>query len=89
MAFQLDIVTPDARIFSGEVSAAKFPGSNGSFTVLTLHAPLISSLENGILEVTDTNGKKRAYRTQGGVVEILNNKVNALVETAVAQESEA
>lgn len=82
--FTLDIVTPDARIFTGEVSAVKVPGLDGSFSVLHNHAPLISSLGKGLLEITDASGKKTPYTTQGGVIEVLNNKVTVLVEKVLS-----
>ncbi len=43
----LEIITPDKKVFEGEVTGAKFPGTQGSFEVLNNHAPLISTLENG------------------------------------------
>lgn len=88
MNFTLDIVTPDARIYSGEVSAVKLPGTNGSFSILHNHAPLISSLGKGLLEITEANGKKIPYTTEGGVAEVLNNKVSVLIERVLSGENQ-
>jgi len=75
----LEIITPDKRVFEGEVSSAQFPGTQGSFEVLNNHAPLISTLENGRIRVTGTNGNQ-FFNVDGGVVEVLNNKIIVLAE---------
>lgn len=79
----LEIVTPDQKVFEGEVVSATFPGSDGSFQVLSNHAPMISTLAGGEIKyVREVN--KRAEETllkvSGGVVEVLNNKVTVLAE---------
>lgn len=75
----LEIITPDKRVFEGEVSSAQFPGTQGSFEVLNNHAPLISTLENGRIRVTGANGNQY-FNVDGGVVEVLNNKIIVLAE---------
>ena len=47
---QLDILTPDKKVFTGDVVSATFPGVDGSFQVLNSHAPTISMLEAGKLK---------------------------------------
>lgn len=47
----LEIITPDAKVFSGEVDAVKFPGLDGSFQVLKNHAPIIASLKEGKIKI--------------------------------------
>lgn len=76
---RLEIITPDKVLFEGEVDAATFPGSKGSFQVLKNHAALISSLDTGKVTV------KSAKDTQdiminGGIVEVLNNNIIVLAE---------
>ncbi len=79
----LEIITPDAKIYSGEVSAAVFPGSNGSFGILQNHAPLISTLQKGQIKLTESAGNKELFfDVSGGVVEVNNNKVIVLAENA-------
>ncbi|MEY3425102.1 MAG: hypothetical protein RL679_460, partial [Bacteroidota bacterium] len=51
----LEIITPESKIFYGEVSAVQFPGLDGSFQVLTGHAPIISGLSGGIVKVDLTS----------------------------------
>jgi F-type H+-transporting ATPase subunit epsilon len=74
---QLDIITADKNLFSGDVDAVTLPGSNGKFQILNGHAALISSLENGQITVQSKEGKQE-FSITGGVVEVLNNKVIVL-----------
>ena len=75
----LEIITPDQKVFEGEVSIATFPGTDGSFQVLNNHAPMISSLAEGKLIYKDKAGA-HDVSISGGVVEVLNNKVLVLAE---------
>ncbi|MDQ3534729.1 MAG: ATP synthase F1 subunit epsilon [Bacteroidota bacterium] len=77
---RLEIITPDKNVFEGEVESAKFPGSNGSFQVLKDHAPLISSLEKGVVSYRTASGEFDIL-IDGGVVEVLNNKITVLAES--------
>ena len=81
----LEIVTPDKKVFEGEVISVTFPGTDGSFQVLNNHAPLLSSLKKGTIVYRD---KKNEYdvMVDGGVVEVLNNKVVVLAEAIVEEE---
>ncbi len=75
----LEILTPDKKVFEGEVNSVSLPGTMGSFEVLNHHAPLISTLEDGKLTVRGS-GKEEVFMIKGGVVEVLNNKVTVLAE---------
>lgn len=77
----LEIVTPEKKVFEGEVESAKFPGAQGEFQVLTDHAALISSLVNGKVEYRNKQGTHEV-KVDGGVVEVLNNKIILLAESA-------
>jgi len=76
---QLEILTPDKKVFEGEVTSVNLPGTMGAFEVLNQHAPLISTLEDGKLIIRH-GGKEEVYLINGGVVEVLNNKVMVLAE---------
>ena len=76
---QLDILTPEKRIFSGEADAVSFPGTAGAFQVLNHHAPLISSLKEGKVKVR-TKKEEKLFTIKSGFVEVLKNKVTVLVE---------
>lgn len=76
----LEIITPDKKVFSGEVISVKVPGANGQFQVLKNHAPIISTLANGKVTV-QTSSETKTYDVKGGVVEVLKNKVVVLAES--------
>jgi F-type H+-transporting ATPase subunit epsilon len=78
----LEILTPDKKIFNGEVKLVKLPGSKGGFEILNNHAPIISTLEKGTIKVIDQNGQEYFYQVDGGVVENKANKIIVLVESA-------
>ncbi len=82
---QLDIITPDRKVFSGEVTSVTVPGSNGLFQVLKGHAAIISTLENGTITVK-TADQEMQFQAEGGVVEVLNDTVIVLVERATGGE---
>ncbi|MGB5029306.1 MAG: ATP synthase F1 subunit epsilon [Chitinophagaceae bacterium] len=83
----LEILTPEKKLYSGEVYGVKMPGISGSFEVLDRHAPLVSALKPGRLKVLkDKQNSLVNFDIQGGFVEVLNNKVTVLVEGAVSVE---
>ena len=82
---QLDILTPDVKVFSGEVYAVNLPGSEGSFEVLDKHAPLISNLGKGYLTIRKTAKDEEKIMIDGGLVEVSNNKVVVLADAVIKQ----
>lgn len=78
----LDILTPDRTVFSGEATSVTLPGSQGQFQVLNDHAPLVSTLELGAVTVEGPGGQQ-AFRVDGGIVEVLHNRVLVLAEALV------
>lgn len=86
----LEIVTPDEKVFQGEVVSASFPGIDGFFQVLGNHAPMISTLGEGSVKIVSEVNKKQEtsfIEVNGGVVEVLNNKVTVLAEKILKEES--
>ena len=79
----LEIITPDKKVFEGDVISAKFPGTSGAFEVLNSHAALISTLDNGPVRIATTAGPQTFY-IDGGVVEVLNNKIVVLAEAILS-----
>jgi F-type H+-transporting ATPase subunit epsilon len=71
----VEIITPDRKVFAGEASVVTLPGVDGSFQILNDHAALVSTLEKGTL-----TADKDVFQIEGGVVEVLNNKVLILAE---------
>lgn len=78
----LEIITPDKKVFAGEANAVTLPGTEGQFQVLNRHAPLVSTLGKGAV-VVEVSGVKQTYIIDGGVVEVLNNKVLVLAEAVL------
>lgn len=77
---KLEILTPDKSLYSGDVKVIKVPGSKGSFEVLNNHAPIISTLENGMIDITSMNGKTSHIEITGGVIEVKKNEVIVLAD---------
>ncbi len=75
----LVILSPEKEIFSGAVKSVKVPGASGLFEMLENHAPIVSSLNAGPVQVTMANGEKLVLNVEGGFVEMLNNEVSLLV----------
>ena len=83
----LEILTPERKLFSGDVYGVQMPGISGSFEVLDKHAPLVSALKAGRVKVLrDKQSHTATFDITGGFVEVLNNKVTVLVEGASAVE---
>ncbi|HEV2831997.1 MAG TPA: ATP synthase F1 subunit epsilon [Hanamia sp.] len=81
----LEILTPEKKIFSGEVYGVQLPGIDGMFEVLEKHAPLVSALKSGNLKILNDKNTSTVYSIQSGFVEVLNNKTMVLVEGALEQ----
>tara|TARA_Y200000002_G_scaffold106263_1_gene86737 strand:- start:1604 stop:1840 length:237 start_codon:yes stop_codon:yes gene_type:complete len=75
----LEILSAEEKIFSGEVDSIIFPGSGGQFQILNNHAPIISSLTKGEIKYKEKS-KDVSLAVNGGIVEVLDNKVSALIE---------
>ena len=81
-SFQLEIIAPARVVYDGEASSVSAPGTLGGFQVLFNHAPLLSSLDAGPLKVKSTAGVDTVYATGGGYLEVRDNRVVVLVESA-------
>jgi F-type H+-transporting ATPase subunit epsilon len=79
----LEILTPDKKIFEGDVTAVTVPGTLGSFQILRGHAPIISTLEDGPVIIKSAAGEN-IFNIKGGVVEVLANKIIVLAEEVLA-----
>jgi F-type H+-transporting ATPase subunit epsilon len=77
--FQVDILTPDATLYSGEATYVGLPGVDGSLGVLAGHAPLITTLRAGDVTVR-TDREEQRFTVQGGTVEVLGGRVTVLAE---------
>lgn len=79
----LEILTPERKIYSGDVYGVQLPGVTGLFEVLDKHAPLVSALKKGTVKILTNKTQSQSYNIQSGFVEVLNNKATVLVEGAV------
>ncbi len=76
----LEILTPEKKLFSGNVQGVQLPGVDGLFEILDKHAPLVSALGNGNVKVLQKGTAVATYAIQGGFVEVIDNKATVLVE---------
>jgi F-type H+-transporting ATPase subunit epsilon len=76
----LEIITPEQTLYTGEVTLVQLPGIDGSFEILNNHAPLISVLAAGKVKIEEGQKQAQFFEIKGGVVEVLNNKVLVLAE---------
>ncbi|MEO7800431.1 MAG: ATP synthase F1 subunit epsilon [Ginsengibacter sp.] len=81
----LEILTPEKKIFSGDVYGVQLPGIAGLFEVLDKHAPLVSALKAGRLKILKDKANFDFYTIQSGFVEVINNTTTVLVEGAVEE----
>jgi F-type H+-transporting ATPase subunit epsilon len=77
----LEIITPDKKVFEGEVKLIQLPGSSGAFEILKDHAPIISTLEKGTIKIKDMHDEEKFFAVDGGVIENKSNKIIVLVES--------
>jgi len=76
----LEIITPDKKLFSGDVKSVVLPGSDGKFGAMNKHASMISSLKKGKIKITDDKQTIQYFEINGGVAEIHKNKIIVLAE---------
>ena len=76
----LEILTPEQKLFEGEISGIKMPGIDGSFELLNNHAPILAALSQGRIRINSDQGKTEIDITTG-FVECLDNKVVVLIES--------
>lgn len=79
---QLEILTPEKKLFEGEVSSVKVPGVSGDFEMLNNHAPIVSALTKGIITVKHNN-EITNISIEDGFIECLQNKLVILVGSGV------
>jgi F-type H+-transporting ATPase subunit epsilon len=78
---KIEIITPDKKVFEGEIISVRVPGKKGSFQVLKDHAPIISTLVNGLVRMVDQNNNEILYEISGGVIEVKANKIIVLADS--------
>ena len=84
--FELSIISAESKVFEGKVENILVPGMVGDFLVLANHAPCISSIRPGFLEFSEGTSDKQKYFVSGGIIEVINNMVSVLVDSAISGE---
>jgi len=84
---KLEIVAPLGKIYEGEVKEITLPGEDGEFGVLDGHAPLVSTLKTGTIDIKKDSGEE-LVAINWGYVEITPEKVNIIVDEAVPLSSQ-
>ena len=79
---QLEILTPESKVFSGKVYGIQLPGTDGSFEVLDHHAAMIASLKKGKMKILKDKTTNEIFEISSGFVEVLNNQATVLIENA-------
>jgi F-type H+-transporting ATPase subunit epsilon len=78
---KIEIITPDKKIYEGEIKSVRVPGKKGSFQVLKDHAPIISTLDSGLVRMIDEANNEVIYEIGGGIIEVKANKVILLADS--------
>jgi len=78
---KIEIITPDQKVYEGDIKSVRVPGSKGSFQVLKDHAPIVSTLDKGPVIIVDQAGNVINYEISGGVIEVKMNSVILLAES--------
>jgi F-type H+-transporting ATPase subunit epsilon len=78
---KIEIITPDNKVYEGDIKSVRVPGKKGSFQVLKDHAPIISTLEKGPVIIIDQTGTEKRFEIDGGVIEVKLNKIILLADS--------
>ena len=81
--FKFELVSPERLLVSADVEEVLVPGSEGDFTMLAHHAPLLTSLRPGLLEIGTGGTERRRYFVRGGFAEVGPSGLTVLAETAI------
>ena len=84
--FDVKILTPEQAVFAGKATHLLAPGALGYLGVLAHHAPLMTTLKAGRLEVRTPDGIERVYQVDGGFLEVSDNTVRVLADRLHQEE---
>jgi F-type H+-transporting ATPase subunit epsilon len=80
---KFELVSPERLLISGEVQQVTVPGTEGLFTVLPNHAPVLSTLRPGVVDVITAQGEGQRIFVRGGFAEVNNTGLTVLAEVAI------
>jgi F-type H+-transporting ATPase subunit epsilon len=75
---QVEVLSPDKTLYTGEADVITLPGANGSFQIMANHAAMIANLKSGQMEIK-SGSDVHSFEISGGLVEVLKDKVVVLV----------
>ncbi len=81
----LEIITPEQTLFSGDVDSVTVPGAKGSFAVLKNHAPIVSSLNKGIIKYKSGEAEN-SLTIPGGFIKVSHNKITICLTSNACSE---
>ncbi len=81
--FKFELVSPEDLLLSQDVQQVLVPGTEGNFTVMPGHAPVLSTMRPGVIDVTDEAGNEERIYVRGGVAEVNPKGLTVLAEEAV------
>ena len=81
--FKFELVSPERLLVSGEVEQVLVPGAEGDMTILAHHAPVLTTLRPGVLEIGHANGEQQRFFLRGGFAEVNPAGLIVLAQTAI------
>ncbi|KQT87511.1 F0F1 ATP synthase subunit epsilon [Aurantimonas sp. Leaf443] len=85
-SFQFDLVSPERQLLSESVTAVNVPGSEGYFTVMAGHAPMMTTLKPGVISATLESGTEKRIYVRGGFADVNESGFTLLAERATPVE---
>jgi len=77
---KIEIITPEKKLYQGEVKLVKVPGTKGSFEILRNHAPIISTLEKGTIKIVSNDDETVLIDVEGGIIEVMRDNIIVLAD---------
>ncbi|MBN1949679.1 MAG: ATP synthase F1 subunit epsilon [Bacteroidales bacterium] len=77
---KLEVLTPVKKLFEGEIESIHVPGEKGSFTVLHNHAPIVSTLQRGVIRIVSRGHADQNIEISGGIIEVKKNNIIVLAD---------
>lgn len=85
-SFHFELVSPERLLFAGEVESVIVPGSEGQFTVMRDHAPFMSTMKPGVVEVVESGSRRQRLFVRGGFADVSPTGLTILAEQAIPVE---
>lgn len=80
----LEVLTPESKVYVGDIKGIQLPGIDGSFEILENHAPMVVALGSGKMKITLTNNEEKIFSITSGFVQTSHNKTAVLAEGVIS-----